>query len=41
MYELATIISYSTSMSGIKNNNFQQTGTVTIFGEHSIMAHIP
>ena len=63
-YELATIISYPTSASGIiillkrPQNidfptlfvktadfqlvfNFEQTRTVTIFGEHGIMAHIP
>ena len=65
-YELAIIISYLTSASGIivllktptkcreffptlfvKATdfqlvfNFEQTRTVTIFGEHAIMAHIP
>ena len=65
-YELAIIISYPTSASGIivllktptkyreffltlfvKTTdfqlvfNFEQTRTVTIFGEHGIMAHIP
>ena len=62
-YELAIIISYPTSASGIivllktptkhlpdficKNNRFsacfkfRADATVTIFGEHSIMAHIP
>ena len=65
-YELAIIISYPTSTSGItvlletpikygefvptlfvKTTDFQfvfyfeQTRTVTIFGEHGIMAHIP
>ena len=65
-YELAVIISYSTSASRIivllnspkKNreffptlfvkttdfqlvSNFEQTRTVTMFGEHGIMAHIP
>ena len=65
-FELAIIISYPTSTSGIiivllmtptkyqefstlfvKTTdfqfvfNFEQTRTVTIFGEHGIMAHIP
>ena len=64
-YELAVIISYSTSASRIivllnspkKSrilpdfickttdfqlvSNFEQTRTVTMFGEHGIMAHIP
>ena len=58
-YELAIIISYPTSASGIivllkmptKYRefttdyqlvfNFEQTRTVTIFGEHGITAHIP
>ena len=65
-YELAIIISYSTSLSGlivllktptkyrevfptlfVKTTdlqlvfNFEHTRTVTIFGEHSIMAQIP
>ena len=65
-YQLAIIISYPTSASGImvllktptkyreflptlfvKTSdfqlvfNFEQTGTVTIFREHGIMAHIP
>ena len=62
--ELAIIISYSTSVSGIivllKTKyleffptlfvkptdfqpvlNFEQTRTVTIFGEHGMMAHLP
>ena len=66
-YEMAMIISYPTSASGIyfvflktpsKNReffatlfekttdfqlvfNFEQMRTVTLFGEHGIMAHIP